>query len=293
MSKRKEEPRHDRSIEETSSDKRKPSSLSVVIPTYNERENIIPFVESCISVLDSYNFEIIIVDDDSPDNTWEVARQFASNVDIVRVIRRQGSTDLATAISRGFRESTKDACVVIDADFQHPPERIPDLFEALREGSDVAIGSRYLGEADIQHWSRSRKLISRGAILLSWVFVPTTRHFTDPVSGFFAIRNSKLEEIAFKMKGYKILLEILGNSAAPQIVEIPYVFTKRKQGDSNLSSMEYVNFLRQILALELSESRREGRDRSSVVDSIATHIGRVERMLLAGFRPTHRGKNEE
>lgn len=227
----------------------KPSSISVIIPTRNERKNIVSVIKRCCDSLKPYDFEIIVVDDDSPDKTWQVARETYQNNENVSVVRRNATADLATAVSRGFYESTKDVCIVIDADLQHPPEKIPVLFEALRAGADIAIGSRYLGEGGIESWSRFRRLVSKGAILIAWIGVPTTRSLTDPVSGFFAVRKDRLKSVELEPRGYKILLEVLVKCDWDEITEVPYVFTERDQGRSSLSGSEYIRFLEHIIRL--------------------------------------------
>lgn len=140
---------------------------------------------------------------------------------------------------------------VIDGDLQHPPERLPDLFEALDEGADIAIGSRHIAGGGIGKWTRWRKLVSWGAAQLARITLPAARGLSDPMSGFFAVRRNVVKNVTLDPKGYKILLEVLakGDYDQEKITEIPYIFEARKHGESKLTSKEYINFLGHLLVL--------------------------------------------
>ncbi|MFB6218002.1 MAG: polyprenol monophosphomannose synthase, partial [Halobacteriaceae archaeon] len=163
-------------------------ALSVIVPTYNERENIGPLLERIDATLDS-EYEVVVVDDDSPDGTWEVAREHADEYP-VRVVRRREESGLATAVVRGIEEATYDVLVVMDADLQHPPETIPDLLAALEDGADIAVGSRLVEGGGMPDFGPHRRLISYGANLVARILLREVRGVRDLQSGFFAFRRS-------------------------------------------------------------------------------------------------------
>lgn len=217
--------------------------VSVVIPTYNESSNVLAIVDRCLESLAGMPFEVIVVDDDSPDGTWRLARETYLADDRVQVIRRVDERGLGTAVSRGLDEADGQVCAVIDADLQHPPEALPDLVEAFEPGVDLVVASRYHEAGEIEGWSRWRRLVSRGATLLAKVALPETRSLRDPLSGFFAVRRSAVEDVDLTPNGYKILLEVLTACEYDRVVEVPYAFRQRERGTSKLSADEYVNFL--------------------------------------------------
>ena len=223
--------------------------VSVVIPTLNERENIKPIVDECLQSLEAFNTEIIIVDDDSSDLTWQVAAQEYETDARVRVLWRIAKPDLATAVLAGFRAASNEYCVVIDADLQHPPEKLTDLIAPLTTGVDITIGSRYIDGGRIESWSSVRKLISACATRTAQMCVPESRPISDPMSGFFAVRREIVAGTPLHPRGYKILLEILANCDYETVVEVPFVFQEREKGDSKLTLTEYPRFMRHTLAL--------------------------------------------
>ncbi|WP_233204287.1 polyprenol monophosphomannose synthase [Halegenticoccus soli] len=230
------------------------SAISIIIPTYNESQNVVHVIERCRAALEGYEFEIIVVDDDSPDGTWKLVEdQYADDPEI-RVVRRTDGRGLAAAVSRGFREASCEYCAVMDADLQHPPEKLPELIEALQPGVDVVIGSRHVDEGGIEDWPWIRRLVSRGATFIARLAVPEVRGISDPMSGFFAIRREVVSGIDLRPTGYKILLEILAKGDYDRVVEVPYVFRERERGSSKLTMQEYVRFLEHVLML-----RRGGR----------------------------------
>ncbi len=222
--------------------------ISIIVPTYNERDNIEELVSRISKALEGYEFEIIIVDDDSPDKTWEKAQELAQKYPL-RVIRRTKEKGLSSAVIRGFKEAKGDIFVVMDADLQHPPEVIPKLIEAIESGADIAIGSRYVKGGKVENWYWWRKLISKGAIMIGRVALPKIRNIKDPVSGFFAIRRDVVENIALNPVGFKILLEILIKGKYSKVVEIPYTFGLRYAGESKLSQKQIFNYLRHLYRL--------------------------------------------
>ena len=139
--------------------------VSIIIPTYNERDNIEPLVKRINSALSGYNFEIVIIDDDSRDGTAVIAENL-SNEYPVRVIVRKDEKGLASAVVEGFKQAKGEILGVMDADLQHPPEVLPDLLSAVEDDADIAIASRYVPGGAIPDWGLLRRLISKGAIFL-------------------------------------------------------------------------------------------------------------------------------
>jgi len=229
--------------------------LSIIVPTYNEAQNIPLLVYELDRALNGkYSYEIIIVDDDSPDGTADVARKLSSRYP-VRVVVRRGVRGLGTAVVEGFRHAKGRIILVMDADLQHPPELVPKLVNAVLDGADIAIASRYVEGGRIDGWGLIRKIISKGAIFLIHVLLPETRNIKDPVSGFFALKREIIENVELQPRGFKILLEILARcrSKYKRIIEVPFTFKPRLKGKSKLRVKTIIDFLLHLL--ELSEYR--------------------------------------
>jgi dolichol-phosphate mannosyltransferase len=243
------------------------TSVSVVIPTLNESENIKNIVDKCLHALEDYTTEIIIVDDDSSDLTWQVAAREYETDARVRVLWRIAEPDLATAVLTGLQAASNEYCVVIDADLQHPPEKLTELIDPLMTGADITIGSRYTDGGNIESWSLVRKVISLGATITAQVCVPEARSISDPMSGFFAVRRQIVAEATLHPEGYKILLEILANCAYETVVEVPFVFRERERGNSKLTLAEYPTFMKHTLTLGLHRLRSLVTDNTSAGDT--------------------------
>lgn len=222
--------------------------VSVIVPTYNERENLPELFERVSRALKGYDYEIIVVDDDSPDETWKLAQELAKGFP-VKVIRRTEEKGLSSAVIRGFKEAEGNVFVVMDADLQHPPEVIPQLLKTIEEGADVAIASRYVPGGGVKNWYWYRKLISRGAIMLGRLALPKIRNVKDPVSGFFALKREVVENVELNPVGFKILMEILIKGHYSKVVEVPFTFGLRKAGESKLSGKTMLNYLRHLYRL--------------------------------------------
>ncbi|RLF84624.1 glycosyltransferase family 2 protein [Thermococci archaeon] len=222
--------------------------ISIIIPTYNERENLEELFERVSRALEDRDFEIIIVDDDSPDKTWEKA-EILGKIYPVRVIRRTKEKGLSSAVIRGFEEVNGDIIVVMDADLQHPPEVIPKLIEAIEHGADISIASRYVKGGKVENWYWWRKIISKGAIMVGRVALPKIRDIKDPVSGFFALKKGVIAKTDLNPVGFKILLEILIKGQYERVVEVPFTFGLRRAGESKLSQKQIINYLKHIYRL--------------------------------------------
>ncbi len=213
--------------------------ISVVLASYNERENIGPLLSKIAYTLEPYDYEIVVVDDNSPDRTYEVVKAMSATYPI-KLIRRPKKMGLASAVLTGFLSSEGDYLVCLDADGQHDPEVIPRMIEELEKGADVVVGSRFVGGDIDPKWSHNRNLMSHVATLLASPFTPVK----DPMSGFFAVKRWVLESISdWYLIGYKVLLEILVKARSAKVVEVPIHFGVRHYGQSKLDWKEVVLYL--------------------------------------------------
>ncbi|MGB3129383.1 MAG: glycosyltransferase [Dehalococcoidia bacterium] len=228
--------------------------LSLIAPTYNEKENIVPLVERVHKALSQYDYELIIVDDNSPDGTAQLANSLSSKYPL-KVIVRTTERGLASAVVAGFSQAGGQVLGVIDADLQHPPEAIPALLDAIRGGADVAIGSRYVEGGGIEGWSTKREIISIGAKTIARLLLSSVKGIKDPLAGFFLFRREVIEGAVLAPTGYKILLEVLVKGNASQVVEVPYIFKERERGKSNLTFNEQLNFLKHLSHLAWFEGK--------------------------------------
>ncbi len=219
----------------------KEESISVIVPTYNECENLPELIQRIQKVKDeqNLNLELIIVDDDSKDGSEEYIESLGTPW--CRIIVRRGERGLSSAVLKGFSDAKGDILIVMDADLSHPPEKIPEFIEQIQAGADMVIGSRYVagGKTD-EEWGVFRWLNSQIATLLAR---PLTS-VKDPMSGFFALRKEVFEKSApLNPTGYKIGLELLVKCPVKKVVEIPIYFSQRAKGKSKLSLKEQVKYL--------------------------------------------------
>ncbi len=218
--------------------------LSIVIPTYNERANIAPLVESVAKALGDLAWEIIVVDDDSPDGTYDAVNRLAQDEPRLRCLRRVGRRGLSSAVIEGMLVANAEAIAVMDADFQHDETKLPEMYEALvSQGTDVVVGTRYSAGGGIGDWPEDRARMSALATRLSRALV--NHQTTDPVSGFFMLRRAVLADALYDLsqQGYKILIDILTSSRRElKVIEIPYVMRNRREGDSKISLMVIAEF---------------------------------------------------
>ena len=223
--------------------------VTVIIPTYNELENLKLIVRRVSESLKEVGHELIVVDDDSPDGTGKLADELAKRLTNVRALHRKGGKGLAPAVVHGLKHARAPIICVLDADLQHPPEKIPELLEEIRMGADIAIASMYMKKGAVEERGRWRKLVSRGARFLSRLAFPQARSLTDPLSGFFAFRREVVSGAKLDPVGFKILLEILVKGTWKKTVEVPFVPGKRIHGRSKLGFREYSNYLRHLVRL--------------------------------------------
>lgn len=224
------------------------ANITLIIPTFNERDNIVPLLERIHQALSNYNYKVLLIDDDSKDGTSEIAKSLSSKYP-VEVIVRKGKRGLASAVVDGINLTTDSILGVMDADLQHPPEALPDLIEAINDGADVVIASRYVKGGGCEGWSLSRRIVSKVAVSIAHLFLPQTRRFKDPMSGFFMLGRSVVANASLEPTGYKILLEILVRGHYQHAVEVPYIFKTRSKGASKLNARQQIDYLKHILSL--------------------------------------------
>lgn len=227
--------------------------LAVVVPTFNERDNVRPLTAAIADALDGIPFEIVFVDDDSTDGTRDVLMAIAAERGNVRVIHRIGRRGLSTAVTEGMLSTTSPYIAVIDADLQHDERVLPQMLALLRsDQADLVIGSRYTAGGGIGDWDAGRARVSSTATRLARLI--TSADITDPMSGFFAITRPALYDAVRNLsnQGYKILLDIAASAKQPlRIREVPYEFRARQAGESKLDALivwEYLLLLVDKLA---------------------------------------------
>jgi dolichol-phosphate mannosyltransferase len=230
--------------------------FSLVIPTYNESQNIKELVAVLSKLLDEFlpnNYELIVVDDDSPDRTWEVAESLIVDYPQLKVLRRKGERGLSTAVIRGWQNADGEVLGVIDGDLQHPPERLLKLLAAIQSGADLAVASRHIETGGVSNWNLARRFLSRGAQLLGLIILPgVIGRVSDPMSGYFAVRRDAICDRPLHPIGYKILIEVLARGAISKVTEIGYVFQERQEGESKVTWKQYLEYISHLIRLRLS-----------------------------------------
>jgi dolichol-phosphate mannosyltransferase len=211
--------------------------LALVIPTLCEAQNIARLLGMVRAALDplEIDYEIIVVDDDSRDGTDDVVSKIAREDPRVRLIVRKGERGLSGAVLDGWRATDAPVLGVMDADLQHPPELLPELYAAVVEGRDLAIGSRYTPGGGLGGWHPVRKLLSAAAVWATWPLQRRKLRARDPMSGFFLVRRAAVDRIDFQRAGFKLLLEILVRARLGSMQEVPFVFGSRYRGSSKAS----------------------------------------------------------
>lgn len=246
-----------------------PAALSIVVPTYNERDRLADLVEAIFAAYaaERLDGELVIVDDNSPDGTGRLADDLAARYR-VRVIHRAGKLGLGTAVVEGFEAATAPVVGVIDADLSHPPAALPRMLAAMRaEGADMVIGSRYIPGGGTRHWGAGRLLMSRAACVMARGLTPVR----DATSGFFLIRRDLARGVTISAGGFKICLELLVRGRPGTVVEAPYVFEGRTAGESKMNLREalgYLEQLRDLRAFTRSRPRLAQRYRRLTADQL-------------------------
>jgi dolichol-phosphate mannosyltransferase len=224
--------------------------LCIVVPTFNERDNAPVLFGRIDAALKNIPFEVIFVDDNSPDRTWQVVRNLAQTDSRVRCIRRIGRRGLSGACIEGILASSAPFVAVMDADLQHDETRLSAMLVLLQNSeSDLAVGSRYVGGGSADSFSSTRAGGSKFATEIAKRLLHV--EIADPMSGFFMVRRDRFEELAPSLseQGFKILLDLIATAKGElRTVEVPYTFGTRLHGESKLDSLVVMDFLGLILA---------------------------------------------
>jgi dolichol-phosphate mannosyltransferase len=233
--------------------------LSIVVPTLNERENIADFLAAVRRNLDGAlpgRYEVIVVDDDSPDGTWEIAAGIAETFPKLRVVRRRNEGGLAAAVIRGWQVARGALLGTINADFQHPPDVLSRLLERT-EGADLVVATRHGDGGGLGDWGITRRITSWGAAQIGRILLPQVyARVSDPLSGCYLVRRRAIAGVTLKPLGYKSLMEILVRGSVDAVHECGYEMRKRERGQSKVHALHPVQYLRHVFRLRAAAQER-------------------------------------
>lgn len=227
--------------------------LSVVSPTYNESGNVHPFVDRVFAALNGLDFELIIVDDNSPDHTWERVLQLKKTRPQLKLLRRMKPPSLSGAVIDGLTVASGEIVAVLDADLQHDPWLLPVMLQRMHN-ADLAVASRYMPGGSTAEWNPFRRSISRFGVRTCRLLLGLA--LSDPLSGYFMLRKSDFSRIksALNDQGFKILIEIAAAMPHARIVEIPLRFHRRSAGKSRFNAQIGIAYLQQLWRLRESSA---------------------------------------
>ncbi len=266
--------------------KKKPQ-ISIIIPTYNESQNILNVLKSIGDIIPKNILtQAIVVDDNSPDGTGKIVEDYLKNVKkiagyTIDIIHRKTKNGLSSAILSGIQRATADTIVVMDSDLSHPPKIILKMIETLKQYQcDIVIASRYITGSQINGWNKKRKFLSKAATMIAKKGLGVKTN--DPMSGFFAFRKGILKGLNFDAIGFKILLEILVKKRELNIKEIPYTFQNRKFGSSKLDFSTVLDYFKSVWKLYRSKKSEENNEKRSSV-KFFSKAGRFYTVGAIGF----------
>lgn len=222
--------------------------LSVVIPIYNEKNNIIELVKRIEKNLNDVEYEIIFVDD-SIDETTSTVLRLANNDSRVKLKHRDHKKGLSSAVIDGFHIASGDIIAVMDGDLQHPPEILKPMLEEIYRGADIVIPSRFVNGGSDGGLNLFRKFVSASARYMGKILFKKLRRVSDPTSGIFMIKKSILSGAKLKPIGWKILMEILVLCKYNKLIEVPYTFDTRNSGKSKMSVTVQIQYIGQLMSL--------------------------------------------
>ena len=246
-------------------------TVSIVIPTFNEADNVKNLVNQIEYALKGIPWEVVFVDDstdDTPARIEEIIDQYAWRnenrefegtwIPRVRLEHRSGETGLATAVLRGFDLADGDHIAVMDADLQHPPMILRYMYAALESGAQICIPSRFIPGGSDGGLGPYRKLVSGVARYIGKICLPCLKNITDPTSGLFMFRREVIENADLQPIGWKIMVEVLAMGDYTRVIEIPYKFQARPAGESKLSSKVTLEYLEQLRGLRKRAPKHRG-----------------------------------
>ena len=234
------------------------SKISVVVPTYNESENVGNLVNQIDYALRGIEYEVIFVDDSTDDTVSAIQAVMKENPN-VSMEHRETEKGLATAVLKGFSLAKGDYIAVMDADLQHPPTILRSMYAVMETGVDFCIPSRFIPGGSDGGLGPYRKLVSGVARYIGKIMLPSLRKITDPTSGLFMFRRAVIDGADLRPIGWKIMVEVLAMGTYKSVVEIPYKFQARPAGESKLSSKVTVEYLKQV-----AELTKRGRKQADV-----------------------------
>jgi dolichol-phosphate mannosyltransferase len=230
-------------------------TLSIIIPTFNERANIPSLVHRIDASLLGRGYELIFVDDNSPDGTAQTIEELKGRYPVKSLIRKN-ERGLASAVVLGIHHANGDVLAVMDADLQHPPEILPSLLHRIQHGYDLVIATRYAPGGGSVGWPLRRKLFSTLITLITRAMIKSARDISDPMSGFFLLRRRVMDGVALRPSGYKILLEILVRAQPRSVCSVPYLFHARELERSKAGLRECLEYVGQLWRLTYGRRRK-------------------------------------
>ncbi|MCQ2009507.1 glycosyltransferase family 2 protein [Sporolactobacillus sp. STSJ-5] len=259
--------------------------ISVIVPTFNEANNVQIITNRLLEVLQSTGktFEILFMDD-STDNTPKILDQLSQEKTYVHYIHRTNQRGLATAVTDGLKFAQGDLLVVMDADLQHPPELIPAMIDKLNDGFQMVIPSRFVPGGSDGGLNLYRKFVSWTARIIARIALKRLRKISDPTSGFFAVKKSVLQENMYHPIGWKVMIELIVRANITSITEIPYQFHARDLGSSKMSSTEQLRYLIHLgrLVMISEEDRRFFSFCTIGLSGVIVNLAIYKLMLLVG-----------
>ena len=265
--------------------------ISLVVPTYNERQNMANLVDRGGRALADCGeeYELIIVDDNSPDGTADEVRRLQKDRPWLKLLVREKDRDLSTAVLAGWGIARGELLGCMDGDLQHPPEHLVRLVARQREtGAGIVIGSRYVPDGGVSDWKFRRRIISWTATTLAVAALPgRIGRVRDPMSGFFLVKRSVIDGARLKPSGYKILLEVLAHAPNDRVDEVPYIFEERTSGGSKMGAGQIGIYLLQLVRLALVTGEL-ARLLASLLIELATLLLNVY-LLLSLYKPSDLG----
>ncbi len=239
--------------------------IAVIIPTYNEKDNIVRIISQMLSVLQSVgkSHEIVVVDDNSPDGTASLVQSLQSRHENIILLQRSGKLGLGSAYMEGYKRALRDgvSCIIqMDADLSHPPTTALDLLAAIEEGYDIAIGSRYIHGGGVKAWTWKRRIMSKGANYLVRAVLRTG--LSDNTSGYRAMSVASVKELMryeIRSSGFSYLVEaaVVLSRIQLKIKEIPFTYEGRERGDTKLSFGEIMRFFITVCRLLVFGTQRK------------------------------------
>ena len=271
-------------------------AFSLIIPTYNERENLEELISSSTNILNKLKikYEIIIADDNSPDQTWKVASELSKDFPSIRVIRRFRNRGLTPSVLEGMESAVGNILGVMDADLQHDISVLPQMLEECKS-YDLVIGSRYTDSNTKNSLSFLRKILSKSGTFFARVLLGLK--ISDPLSGYFLVKRDVFKELSsdINAKGFKILLQIVGRNSNLKIKEIPYSFSERKKGSTKLNEEVAIDFLSELFSLRFKKKVSSRFVRYSITGLSGVFInlfGQSISHIILGVEPISYASNE-